>query len=218
MNNKECYFWPRGKYGKGPWFNPSEEEQTMIIALVGEKHLKLIGSIVNLYLTNKRYYENLSTNELNKKLFEAGEHAAALDKLLQDDIFLAYLQNKFQQFFSEKQAERLVTDPNSTFTSSAMHSDLRLISFASQLVKKRQSSTGRRTGEKKIAERQLVENLYRFCMSALGDRPTNNPNGILQKLLAILNRPLDLGGTLPGIVRQVIDERKDKKHPLKPNI
>lgn len=205
--SKECYTWPRGRYGKGPWCNPTDQEKEMIINLVGEKHLKSVMRFADHYLMNLRYYEKISINELNKKLFAAGEHAAALDELLEDDIFLAFLQNKFEQFLSRKHAEKLVTNPNSTLTSSAMHHDLFWISFVSSLVKNQQSGRGRPPGAKKIAERQFIEQMYLFCTSVLDQRPTNNPKGTLQQLIKILNRPLELGGNLPGLVRQVIDDK-----------
>lgn len=204
---KECYAWPRGQSGKLPCFKLTDEEEAQIITLVGKKGLESVNTIVNNYLINRQYYEEVSVNELNKKLFEAGEHAAALDELLQNNVFLAYLQNKVQETFSEKYAARLADNPYSSNASSSMLTHLRLIKYSSQEVKERQSNTGRRSGTRKVAEKKLIERLHSYCTKTTRKLPTNNPKGLLQQLIAILNRPLDLGGTLPGIVRQVVDER-----------
>ncbi len=167
----------------------------------------------NAFLRQRRYYGETTINELNEKLFLAGKHAADLAKLLEDKKLLAHLQNTIHaQLGYERAAEQ-----SKSGETSILLPYLDSIIWAANSLKKHQNRAGRRKGQAKIAEHILIESLYDECIF-FGQRPTNNPNGILQKLLAILNRPLELGGTLPGIVRQVINERKDKKHPLKPNI
>jgi hypothetical protein len=209
----ECHRWPSVFSGTVPDRIFTDNEEEAIIALMDEKALNGIKIDANAFLRRRKYYGETTINDLNEKLFLAGKHAADLAKLLEDKKLLAYLQNTIHaQLGYERAAEQSKSDETSILLPY-----LDSIIWAANSLKEYQSRAGRRKGQAKIAEHILVEALYDQCIF-FGQRPTNNPNGMLQKLLVILNRPLDLGGTLPGIVRQVINERKHKKHPLQPNI
>ncbi len=212
----ECHRWPSVFAGTLPDRIFTDAEETAIIALMDENALNGIKIAANHFLMRRKYYGETTINELNEKLFRAGKHAAELAKLLEDKKLLAHLQNTIHAQFGYESAAKQ-SDGGGTNAKSVLLPYLYSIIMAAESLKKHQSRTGRRKGQARIAEHILIESFYDECIF-FGQRPTNNPNGILQKLLAILNRPLELGGTLPGIVRQVINERKDKKHPLKPNM
>ncbi|WPD23114.1 MAG: hypothetical protein SD837_00845 [Candidatus Electrothrix scaldis] len=208
----ECYIWPKAIQGTVPANLFTNEEEIELVELMGKDSLAGIHFIGESFLVKRKYYGGVTINDLNKKLFQLGEHASALEKLLNDNKLVSHLQNKIQSNLNSYEwAARQLDNPNSSCGKSHLLFDLGMIRHISNRVKKQQSRTGRRKGQGKIAERFLVERLYQKCHNVSGKRPTNNPNGMLQQLIAILNRPLDLGGTLPGLVRQVIDERKPKK-------
>lgn len=186
--------------------------------MTGKDQFENIECIAISYFINRGYYQNATTNEINNKLIEAGEHAKILSDLLSDGKVFAHLQNKTQSFYSEKEAAKLANNPYSTFASAVILSDLHTIIFVSTILKEQQKKTGRRRGTGKIAEKRLVENLYLKICQISGKPPTNTQNGMFQQLIKILNKPLGLGGTLPGIVRQVIDENKPKKQAVQANV
>lgn len=205
----ECYFWPMSLSGTIPDILLTDEEKAAISELMGENGLKCVIGTAEIFFLKRKYFGETTISELNEKLFQAGKHADALAEILKDRRFVAHLQNKIQGNLanSYKLAARQLDNPGYSHAKSSLLPDLAYIRYVAHIVKKQQSRTGRRKGQGKIAERFLVQELYRICHQNTGKRPTNNPKGTLQQLIKILNRPLELGGNLPGLVRQIIDEK-----------
>lgn len=200
-------YWPTVLNGTVPDRLFTDEEKEEITVLIGYKALDAIESIACRFLLEREYYGKTTINELNKQLFNAAKHADALRRILEDQKTAGYLLNTITDNFSYDLTKRTVGSSGKLL----IHSELGIIKIAAEVLQRKQKRTGRRKGQGKIAERNLVESLYVTCLTVTGKWPTNNPNGTLQQLVAILNRPLDLGGNLPGLVRQIIDERKPEK-------
>ena len=97
------------------------------------------------------------------------------------------LQNKIQSNLNSYEwAARQLDNHNSSAGKSHLLFDLGMIRHISNRVKKQQSRTGRRKGQGKIAELFLVAQIYQKFYAVSGKRLTNNPNWMLQQLIAIL--------------------------------
>jgi len=201
--------WPRSGCYKGTSHPKLSEKQRAQIAelpySIDNEQINIIELFYLQYLTEKTTVYKRNRRELDKELEKINMCAKQLIKLLDDQEVLAHLQNKTEELFTRELSERIVNNRFSSHPSAAILDSLKIISATCTVTDLRYNN--RRPEGLDIADYRFVENLYYKCLEITGNKPTNNPNGFLQKLVQILLGP----GRLSGIIRNVINKHNFKK-------
>lgn len=196
--------WPRGFIGSID-LEFTTNDEVDIISLVGENNLDRVNSIATSYCVKKQYFGDLSIGELNKKFRLLKEQTDSLLEILDDQKFQHFFLNVTEKHYGAEYSSSLAIDPTQPSASLKLIKELRSVSFvcATHLATLK---SGRPKNTKNYAEYDLVAELYRLCQDVNGGQLTNKPGNLLEKMVKVLNKPLRLGGNLPGIVRRVITE------------
>ncbi len=196
--------WPRGFTGTAD-FKLSPEEEAAIIELVGEDNLKRVDAIITIYCVKKEYFNSLSIGALNKKFKLIKEQSETLLELLDDPQLQHFFLNMAERRFGTEYSFNLAKDPVQPSASLKVIKELKSVYFVCS-AHLASLKPGRPENTKNFAEYDLLSELVKLCRDVNGSHLTNKPGNLLEKIVKILNKPLGLGGTLPGLVRKVITE------------
>lgn len=196
--------WPRGFNGTVD-VELSPKEKSAIIELVGKENLKRVDAIIIVYCVKKAYFDSISVGEMNKKFKLIKEKSEYLLELLDATQLQHFFLNMAEKRFGTDFSLRLAKDPMQPSASLKVIKELKSLNFVCR-AHLSSLKPGRPENTKKFAEYYLLSELYKLCRDVQGIHLTNKPGNLLEQIVKILNKPLGLGGTLPGLVRKVITE------------
>lgn len=203
-------------HGSGNSFSLNKQEKDSIAELIGLEWVKKIELIGNVYLVEKQHFRKLSNvPERNEKLQQIRDHIAELTELLSDKDTKMFLLSTMGEMFGSDEVPRTLLENSSSISHPSLifMNDLRLIDVVCRAsLPEEQPRAGRPKGTYDKAVHNLLEQLYWLCLQASGERLTTKSGNQLQLLVDVLNRPLGLGGNLPGLVRKVIDDHNKKQN------
>lgn len=195
----------------GPPFSFSEEEEKAIAEIVGQEKIEGIRMLADAYLARKKHYDSLNSKEEMDKLFEIGEKTEELTRLLSDLATRNNLLTWAGMAFGDEHKQMIAgtTLGNKTYPPPPLPAVKKLeeINTICELVRKayKPDKPGRKRGSGDKAAYALVEGLYPICSEVNKGSLTTKPGNLLEQIIIVLNKPLKLGGTLPGITRKVIE-------------
>ena len=195
----------------GPPFSFTEEDEKAIGEIVGQERVEKIRMLADAYLSRKKYYDSLNSKETMDKLFDVEEKAEELITLLSDLATRNNLLTWAGMIFGDehKQIVAGTTPGNKTYPPPPLPAvkNLEEIKKICEIVRRayKPGKRGRKRGTGDKAAHALVEGLYPICSEVNKGSLTTKPGNLLEQVIKVLNKPLDLGGTLPGITRKVIE-------------
>jgi hypothetical protein len=203
-------------------FPLNESEQEAIVEVIGLAGLNCVEDVILVYCFKKRFYDGQpSIPQLNKKFVEIREHLSALTELLDEAQLRDYLFVIADEYFSGDGGKQFIGKITPFINKTPrlhIHDALeKLDKVCEASIKKQKPGKGRPKGQKDDAVHYLLNNLCRCCERAKGGPLSTKQSNKLQRLVAILNKPLGLGGTRPGTTRKVIEERNKRREELLKN-
>ena len=176
------------------------------------RFLAAVEDAILVYHIKKRFYDGRpSIPKLNETFNDVRMHISALTEILSDALPRDYLLGIAEEYYPDAGGKQFLAMKAPPFVNRTPRLQIldaleKLDKVCEASITKQKSGPGKSKGQKDEAVHIFLNKLYRCCEFANGGPLTTKPGNMLACLVKVLNKPLGLGGDLPGVVRKTIEK------------